>query len=616
MSKGGTPHELMGTLLRRFLIATALLFALLACCSWAVQTFLNINRYKPKIEAAFKQATGLTLKIQGKLNVALLPQLHVTLKDVVVSKDEREIFSVKKISVNARTLPLLLHRQFQSKQIEIDGPKALIAKDSKGHWNFESAKNPQEGRQKTSATGPDLIKSWTLESVRVTGGSLTLRDVKSEQRIQINDINFHARSLSPTENSNDFSKGLHFDGQLDVGSLKSDKFALGRLAGDFQVRSPGSDSASLVKYATGVLDLRGTGFSLSEEGLDAKAGQFDMRAEKRTRDLPWQVKIVDIKNGDLEFKKNPSFSLTGVSIHLEDVSLNPRKPADNFLSLTRKMRFRGQVGVHHLSGFDRDFTDIDLNFRDENGLILFNSLKLSAFGGLAWGYGAIDFRFPVPTFAWTESARNIELSSCFPQLKNHLEGKVDVETHVKGSGKDDVVKTLRDKTTASVAIQGSNLVLDGFDIDSVAGDLKSADAANILKFGTSVLTGAATSQTKVSKLRTLMFDWHVTDGIAQTQDVAFSTAKNTLAFQGQINFHKLAYQDFLVATVNPRGCAESTIGIAGPLGNPTAEQTAIGATTSAILKTPESIFEGAIGLVKKDKNTCDEFYSGSALENG
>jgi len=110
-----------------------------------------------------------------------------------------------------------------------------------------------------------------------------------------------------------------------------------------------------------------------------------------------------------------------------------------------------------------------------------------------------------------------------------------------------------------------------------------------------------------SEIRKLVSDWEIVGGRATAKDVAFSTLKNTVAFQGAVNLVNDSLENFFVATVDQQGCAQVKQRITGSFAHPHAP----GLASQSIFGAIGSVVQGALKLGRSDR--CDLFYSGSAL---
>lgn len=159
----------MSKTLKIILFVSGGLIGLLAIIAAGVYLFLDINTYKPRIEAAASQTLGMEFKIGGPLSVGFLPGVHLALRDISIHNHGLEIASAKEARLGIDFLPLL------RKEIRIDGiilrkPKISIERDAEGRFNFEKSEKESY--------------SVDLSQVSFTDGSLVYVDKKTAERME------------------------------------------------------------------------------------------------------------------------------------------------------------------------------------------------------------------------------------------------------------------------------------------------------------------------------------------------------------------------------------------------------------------------------------------------
>ena len=95
----------------------------------------NINSYKLKIESAASGATGLDVKIKGRMGLSFFP-FGVSAKDIHVAGREGEILSLERLKLRAELVPLL-KKQLKVIRVRACETGATIVRDAQGKYNFE-----------------------------------------------------------------------------------------------------------------------------------------------------------------------------------------------------------------------------------------------------------------------------------------------------------------------------------------------------------------------------------------------------------------------------------------------------------------------------------------------
>jgi hypothetical protein len=234
------------------------------------------------------------------------------------------------------------------------------------------------------------------------------------------------------------------------------------------------------------------------------------------------------------------------------------------------------------------------------------------------------------SIALKQKASHIDLGQIPVSSKQRISGTADATV--------DLTASVPAEKTASgtIALTAKNVTLSGMDIDDLASKLKTAQGLALAQIGPAIVSGPLASvggqaagvagqaggqAESKSTIRTLVSDWKIHGGIAQTKDVAFSTGKNTVAFKGDVNIVNETYQNFYIATVDSKGCSKNKIGISGPLKSPHPNA---GSVVDQVAKSYAGQGLGALGSEggkiagmlggSKPTAVCDRFYTGTALQ--
>lgn len=152
-----------------------------------VLTF-DINRYKPRIEAAASEATGLTVRINGKLNLALFPNAGVSIEDILLQNQSIKVASAEKAEVDIKLLPLV-RRKIVIQQVGLINPKFFITKDRKGHFNFETPE--RKPAEKELPTRP-----FEIGKIFVKKGQVLYQDEKTGGKSEANGCDVEIKKLA------------------------------------------------------------------------------------------------------------------------------------------------------------------------------------------------------------------------------------------------------------------------------------------------------------------------------------------------------------------------------------------------------------------------------------
>ena len=143
----------------------------------------DINAYKPRIEAAASDATGMEVRINGRMKLTLFPGASVSLENLLMQNRGEDIASAKRAALKIELRPLL-RRELVLRQVVLDAPEVFITRDKTGRFNFETS-------GKKAGTGRAAV-----ESLYVTGGHFLYLDEKTRDKAGAAGCDMRIRNLS------------------------------------------------------------------------------------------------------------------------------------------------------------------------------------------------------------------------------------------------------------------------------------------------------------------------------------------------------------------------------------------------------------------------------------
>ena len=96
--------------MKKFLIALGVLLGLLLVAGIAIVILVDVNVYKPRIEAAVSDALGMEFRIEGKAGLRLLPSASIVLSDIRLRNLDTDLATAEALRVGVKLLPLLRRR--------------------------------------------------------------------------------------------------------------------------------------------------------------------------------------------------------------------------------------------------------------------------------------------------------------------------------------------------------------------------------------------------------------------------------------------------------------------------------------------------------------------------
>ena len=100
--------------------------------------FVDINSYKPRVEAAASTAFGMAVTIEGPMRLSFAPGLRVALENVRIQNRGSELAFLKEADLAIQLLPLI-QQQVRASRIEIKGARIYIERNRDGVFNFQKS---------------------------------------------------------------------------------------------------------------------------------------------------------------------------------------------------------------------------------------------------------------------------------------------------------------------------------------------------------------------------------------------------------------------------------------------------------------------------------------------
>lgn len=161
----------------RFLVRIFLLIVVVLGGALVAVSFVDLGRFAPQIEAAAKQATGRTLKIEGPLHIGLSLSPSLVAEKIRFSNagwgSRPDMVTADKLSLQLDILPLLSDK-VALKSVTLNGADILVEtnKSGLGNWVFDTS-SAKPAAAASSGSGMSL---QGIPAVEMRDLKLTYRD--------------------------------------------------------------------------------------------------------------------------------------------------------------------------------------------------------------------------------------------------------------------------------------------------------------------------------------------------------------------------------------------------------------------------------------------------------
>jgi len=286
---------------------------------------------------------------------------------------------------------------------------------------------------------------------------------------------------------------------------------------------------------------------------------------------PFDFTRLDVRNSDIsvKFPDSKILSVGSINVALDDLLFSHQENSGNLTGLksTHGDIELKQLKVPGLNPFDvtmdvdgeRDTLDIRFSSKtqkakSETGTLFVDISKKDI--GIRLQYHVQDVR--------------LEYFINKYYKKNFMEGSIDYDLDLHARG--ETLADARKKIAGTIEISGDSLLLHGIDIDNVLKKFEKSQNFNLTDVGAVLIAGpVGLAVTKGSdfvslaavrmnpahhtQIKKLYAGWTLENGLLSTNDVAFTTTANRIAFDGAIDFARDSIPGITIAVVDKNGCS-------------------------------------------------------------
>lgn len=312
--------------MKRILKIVGIALALLIVILIALPFFINVNSFRPKLEATASEALGRQVKV-GNLSLSILSG-SVTADNISIAEDpafgSNPFVTAKSLKVGVELMPLILHRDLQVTDITLEQPQITLLKTAAGKWNFSSlgGKSAQKAPSPSESSAPPNLSVGKLS---VTDGKLIVGNANSAAKPHVYDkVNITVTNFSPTSQFPfHLTANLPAGGSADIsgqaGPINATDAAKTPFEAKVKVDNMNIVASGFIDPASGIAGLANFDGTLNSNGTMAKAVgtftgnklQFSPKGSpapktvvvKHTVDVDLDKQSGTITQGDIEIGK-------------------------------------------------------------------------------------------------------------------------------------------------------------------------------------------------------------------------------------------------------------------------------------------------------------------------
>jgi AsmA protein len=310
--------------MKRILKIAAIVLAVIVVVLIAIPFFINVNSFRPKIEATATEALGRQVKV-GNLGLSLLTGT-VTADDISIADDpafaNAPFVTAKSLRVGVELMPLIFSKQLNVTGITLEEPQITMLKTADGKWNFSSLGGNAAKKEppKSDSSAPTNL---SVAKLNVNNGKLIVGKANSKAKPHVYDdvdiavSDFSLTSQFPFKLTAKLPAGGNADISGKAGPINSADAAKTPFSSYVKVNNMDIAASGFIDPASGIAGLASFDGTLNSDGSKAKAeGMFTgnkMQFSPKGSPAPSTVTVKHLVNLDLD-KESGNVALGDVKI--------------------------------------------------------------------------------------------------------------------------------------------------------------------------------------------------------------------------------------------------------------------------------------------------------------
>lgn len=184
--------------MKKLIIGVGALLAVIIAGLFVAPSFIPMDTYKPLIAEQVQKATGRELRIDGEIDLALLPRVALAVDKVSLSNapgaTAPSMMELAELKVNLQVLPLIFGGELVVDQFVLVDPVINLEVDADGKPNWTMAPADGQPKQDTAPGDGDTgtgggLGDLRLGDIRLVNGTLSYSDAATGRREEVTGIN-------------------------------------------------------------------------------------------------------------------------------------------------------------------------------------------------------------------------------------------------------------------------------------------------------------------------------------------------------------------------------------------------------------------------------------------
>jgi AsmA protein len=310
----------------------------------AIRLLVDPNEHKAEIQAAFREATGRELTLQGPLSLSYFPWLAVTTRDAAISNRpgfaEEPFARLGHARLGVRVWPLLASQRLELGPVEVAQLELnlAVAPDGGNNWSDLFERPAQEpGTPGGGETGESKSFELSIASLELREASVSFRDRQTGAQYLVSGVELETGTLRP---------GSPVDVRTGLALSRNGK-ALGRFELETQVDATQEGVLALVGTA-GTMHFATTTRAVAP--IELRAPRIELRTATSAIDAP----LLEVATGATTLRTSLHFRQARDGPELRGAftvpATDPRRLLESLGARPPKTRDPGALGRFEAQG--------------------------------------------------------------------------------------------------------------------------------------------------------------------------------------------------------------------------------------------------------------------------
>jgi AsmA protein len=263
----------------KILKIVGIVVAILLVVLIALPFLINVNSFRPKIEAELTSALGRQVTL-GNLSLSLLSGT-VGADNIAIADDPRfsksPFITAKSLKVGVEMMPLIFSKQLNITGITLDQPEITLLKTPSGTWNFSSIGGGSKKAPAAGKTSSASAQSLSVARLDINNGKLSVGKANSSVKpIVYNKVNIEVTNFSFTSQFPfKLSAAAPVSGDINIsgkaGPINPEDASKTPLETTVKINNIPVGSTGMLDPASGISGIASFDGTLNSDGNQAKA---------------------------------------------------------------------------------------------------------------------------------------------------------------------------------------------------------------------------------------------------------------------------------------------------------------------------------------------------------